>query len=215
VSAEHGSTASIPLLRWKIHHNEAVGACITGITNGVLFPVGEQRVVVAHEDDGCLETMCPRLSYTVQTGLERGTIQQGLMSRGLNGGPVRNRITEREKTNEGRERERERGENDEEKKKTESASVHVYMWSVAGRGKNTHGEYALPESRFAGKLGKITACSTSAQSKEVNTHTHTHTHRHTHTIRTHTNLNGTPTSMMSAPPRSRPSMMGTVSSMEG
>jgi hypothetical protein len=67
------------LLRWQVNHDEAIGAGLLRILQHLLLAIAEQRVVVSHEKDWCLQAPLPRIADHLENMANRDAILEGLL----------------------------------------------------------------------------------------------------------------------------------------
>jgi hypothetical protein len=67
------------LLRWQVNHDEAIGTGLLRILQHLLLAVAEQRVVVSHEKDWCLQAPLPRIADHLENMANRDAILEGLL----------------------------------------------------------------------------------------------------------------------------------------
>ena len=67
------------LLRRQVDHNEAVGASLLGVLEHLLLTIAEERVVVSHEHDRCLEATLPRIADHLENAANVDAVLEGLL----------------------------------------------------------------------------------------------------------------------------------------
>ena len=65
------------LLWWQINNDESVGAGLLCVCDRTLFSVGENRVVVTHEDDRCLQALLACFAHVLETVGVVDTVGEG------------------------------------------------------------------------------------------------------------------------------------------
>lgn len=67
------------LLRWQVDHDEAIGSGLLRILQHLLLAVTEQRVVVSHKENWCLQPPLPRVADHLENMADRDAVLEGLL----------------------------------------------------------------------------------------------------------------------------------------
>ena len=54
------------LLRWKVNNDEAIGTGLLCVLQHTLLSIAQQRIVVSHKHDGCLQTALAGIANHLQ-----------------------------------------------------------------------------------------------------------------------------------------------------